>query len=67
MKYVVDGFGASSYFDNKKEESSWFVSMRLNLSISTNQADRKKSLMEFDLKDRALRKGNANINTKFDT
>lgn len=44
MKYVIDSFGACSYFDNKKEESSWFVSMKLNLSIGSNQADRKKSL-----------------------
>lgn len=38
MKYVVDGFGVCSYFDNKKKESSWFVSIRLNLSIGSNQA-----------------------------
>lgn len=43
MKYAVDGFGASSYFDNEKEESSWCVSLRLNLSIGSNQADGKKS------------------------
>lgn len=42
MKYVVDVFGACSEFDNK-EESSWFVSMRRNLSIGSNQADGKKS------------------------
>lgn len=42
MKYVVDGFGACSYFNNKKKESSWFVSMRLNLSIGSNQADWEK-------------------------
>lgn len=44
MNYVVDSFGESSYFDNKEEESSWFVSMRLNLSIGTNQADGEKVL-----------------------
>lgn len=43
MKYVVDGFGACSYFDNKEKESSWFVSMRHNLSIGSNQADKKRS------------------------
>lgn len=43
MKYVVDGFGANSYFDSKKKESSWFVSVRLNLSIGSNQADWEKS------------------------
>ena len=43
MKYVVGGFGTCSYFDNKKKESSWSVCTRLNLSIGSNQAGRKKS------------------------
>lgn len=42
VKYVVDSFGACSYFGNKKE-SSWFVSRRRNLSIGSNQADGEKS------------------------
>lgn len=43
MKYVVGGFGTCSYFDNKKKESSWFVCMRLNLSMGSSQTGRKKS------------------------
>lgn len=43
MKYVVGGFGTCSYFDKKKKESSWFVCMRLNLSMGSNQTGRKKS------------------------
>lgn len=52
MKYVIDGFGAFSYLD-KKDESSWFVSMRLNLKIGSNQAD-WKNLIEFCLKDKGV-------------
>lgn len=61
VKYAVDGFGTCSYFDNKKKESSWFVCMRLNLSIVSNQADGKKSHRIWP-----ERQG-VNINIKFDT
>lgn len=61
VKYVVDGFGACSYFDNKKKESSWFVRMRLNLSIGSHQADGKNSHRIWP-----ERQG-FNINIKFDT
>lgn len=67
VKYVADGFGACSYFDNKKKESSCFACRRLNLSISSNQADGKKSHRIWLKKSRGLRKGNANINIKFET
>lgn len=53
VKYVVDDFEVSSYFDNKKVAG---FSVIPNLSIGNNQAD-WKSLIGFGLKGGTESKG----------